>query len=65
MITIQKQQMRVAHYRRICYVSSERIVLELMEQKLEISGTDFCVAALEEEEIALRGNIRAIAFYEL
>lgn len=62
MITIDKQQIMIEHYKDILHVASSEIKLLMKDCILIIQGEDLKVIALGKYEVLVTGKLKGLIF---
>lgn len=62
MLSIDKNQIMVEHYRELSQVSETRIQIAMKSYGITIDGERLHVLALGKDEILLEGNVQNLSF---
>ena len=62
MLSIDKNQVMIEHYRELTLVSETRIQVTMKSYRITIDGEQLYVLALGKDEILLEGSVQNLAF---
>ena len=62
MLSIDKNQVMIEHYRELTLVSETRIQVTMKSYRITIDGEQLQVLALGKDEILLEGSVQNLAF---
>lgn len=62
MLSIDKNQVMIEHYRELTLVSETRIQVTMKSYRITIDGEQLHVLSLGKDEILLEGSVQNLAF---